>query len=81
MHARTHAAVSYVGDTTMLHVGHTGHFQVPWATRLFCLRACQHMSGSGTWKHQPCWLGQNHNKREKGEVEKREEEKEAERER
>lgn len=45
MRARGYIAVSYVGDATMLYVGHTEHFKIPGAARYFCLRDCLHMRG------------------------------------
>ena len=55
MHA-CQVAVSYIGDATMPHMGHAGPFKVSGAAMYFCLRACLHMHGPGTWKCQPYWL-------------------------
>ena len=54
MRIRSHAAASYVDNATMLHMGHAWSFKIPGAIRHFCLRACPHMRGPGTWTHQPC---------------------------
>ena len=36
MRARAHAAVSYIDDATMPHVGHAGSFKILGAIRHFC---------------------------------------------
>lgn len=49
-HICTAIAMSYVGDATMLYVGHRGAFKIPGAIRHLCLRSYPHKLGPRTPK-------------------------------